>query len=517
MKRIMYISVFISIIVLQGLVLADENKKISPELGINLAGPADWNTELPFVDVFRLSRKWISQQKGQPWGKGPALELDSKGWVKKLKDNCWAETLMCTIDGGHYPSGNYTVLYEGKGRLEFGGSGSIVSREPGKLVVKVDSKKGTIFLRLMETDATDPVHDIKMIMPGYEKNYQKQIFHPSLLKRWKDVKCIRFMDWMETNGSDIVSWSDRPELLDATYSAKGIPVEVMVELCNRLKVDAWFCMPHKANDDYIRNFARYVNSNLAPELKVYVEYSNEVWNSMFAQNHYAQQKAKELALGNKERPWEGGGMYYAKRSVEIFKIFRKVFDNKERVVRVLAWQSGNTWWMENVVLTYEDAYKDADALAIAPYIGMGVPANGKNLTAEQVAKWTVNEILDFLEKEALPKSIKAINASKQVADKYGLELLAYEGGQHMVGIAGGENNEQMNELFYACNSHQRMGEIYTKYFDAWEKAGGGLFCYFSSVSKWSKWGSWGALQYWDDNIKKSPKYKAVMDWGQKIK
>jgi hypothetical protein len=30
-------------------------------LGINLAGPADWNTELPFTDVFRLSRAWISQ------------------------------------------------------------------------------------------------------------------------------------------------------------------------------------------------------------------------------------------------------------------------------------------------------------------------------------------------------------------------------------------------------------------------------------------------------------------------
>ena len=32
-----------------------------PALGINLAGPEDWNTELPFVDVFHLSREWISQ------------------------------------------------------------------------------------------------------------------------------------------------------------------------------------------------------------------------------------------------------------------------------------------------------------------------------------------------------------------------------------------------------------------------------------------------------------------------
>ena len=36
-----------------------------PALGINLAGPADWNTELPFVDAFRLSRAWISQKKDE--------------------------------------------------------------------------------------------------------------------------------------------------------------------------------------------------------------------------------------------------------------------------------------------------------------------------------------------------------------------------------------------------------------------------------------------------------------------
>lgn len=45
-------------------------------LGMNLNGPADWNTELPFVDVFRFSREWISQQAGKPWGQGPKLDLD---------------------------------------------------------------------------------------------------------------------------------------------------------------------------------------------------------------------------------------------------------------------------------------------------------------------------------------------------------------------------------------------------------------------------------------------------------
>lgn len=36
---------------------AEESLRARPRLGMNLAGPADWNTELPFVDVFRLSRR----------------------------------------------------------------------------------------------------------------------------------------------------------------------------------------------------------------------------------------------------------------------------------------------------------------------------------------------------------------------------------------------------------------------------------------------------------------------------
>ena len=112
-----------------------------PALGINLAGPADWNMELPFVDVFRLSRAWISQKKGEGWGTGPALELDERGWVKRLAPDCFAETPLCTIDGGHYPSGEWTVLWEGEGRIELS-KGKVVSSAPGKLVVNIDAKGG---------------------------------------------------------------------------------------------------------------------------------------------------------------------------------------------------------------------------------------------------------------------------------------------------------------------------------------------------------------------------------------
>ncbi|MGZ9275476.1 MAG: cellulose-binding protein, partial [Nitrospira sp.] len=54
-------------------------------LGINLSGVVDWSTEYPFVDVFRMSRRWISQADGKPWGQGEDLDLTAEGWVKSLK------------------------------------------------------------------------------------------------------------------------------------------------------------------------------------------------------------------------------------------------------------------------------------------------------------------------------------------------------------------------------------------------------------------------------------------------
>ena len=487
-------------------------------LGMNLNGPADWNTELPFVDVFHFSREWISQKLGEGWGKGPSLILDADGYVTKLEPGCFAETILCTVEGGHYPSGDYTVYYDGKGKLDFGGAASVATNAPGKITIKVDAKKGSVFLRVVETDSLDHIRNIRVIMPGFETTYKTNPFHPIFLKRWQGMSSLRFMDWMMTNGSKVAKWADRPKLVDATYTTRGIPLELMIDLCNRQKADAWFCMPHRADDDYVRNFAQLVKQRLAPGLKVYIEYSNEVWNSGFEQNRYSQDKAKELKLGPAERLWEGGAMYYGKRSVEIFKIWTDVFGGHDRLVRVLAWQAAaDAYWTDGLLLSQPGIATNADALAIAPYITMCIPPTStdpKQLSAETVSKWTVDQVMDNVEKTALPEAISWITRQKAIANKYKLKLITYEGGQHLVGIQGGENNDEMTRLFQEANSSPRMGRVYTKYLAAWTTAGGDLFSYFSSTGSWSKWGSWGITQYYDDDVTKSPKFMSVMLWAK---
>lgn len=482
------------------------------QLGTNLSGPADWNTELPFVDVFRMSREWISQEKGKSWGKGPALELDEHGWVKELEDGCFAETPLCTIQGGHYPSGKYTVLYDGKGRIEVAHAAKLVSQQPGRLVIDVDSSRGGFFLRLMETDSKDFVRNIRVIMPGFEKTYEENPWRTGFLQLWKGMACLRFMDFMHTNGSKIGTWDERPKLADATFSREGIALELMIDLANRLDSDPWFCMPHLADDTFVRNFARMVKAKLKPSLKVYVEYSNEVWNGQFAQSRWAGEEGKKLGFA--EKPWEAGWRFTAYRSVQIFKIWEKVFGGSDRLVRVLPSQAANPYVSERVV-EWQDAYKHADALAIAPYISFNLRPGGKP-ASDEVAGWTVDQVLDHIEKKALPQSIGWIQKSKAVADKYGLKLMAYEAGQHMVGVGGGENNEKLTKLLQAANANPRMEGIYDAYFQAWEEAGADMLCYFSSVGKWSKWGSWGMLQYYDDDPTDSAKYRATIRWGKKV-
>jgi hypothetical protein len=263
----------------------------------------------------------------------------------------------------------------------------------------------------------------------------------------------------------------------------------------------------------VRQFAAAVKQSLDPSLRVYVEYSNEVWNGIFEQHRYAEEQAKKLALGPKERAWEGAAMFYTRRSVEIFRIWEEVFGGREHLVRVISWQAaGGSYWTDNMLLAQPGIAKNCDALAIAPYISFMPSPDSKSLKPDEVAKWSVNQLLGRVETSALPECIGWMKTQKAVADKYGLKLVCYEAGQHLVGVGGGENNENLTRLLIAANNDPRMGGIYTKYLDAWRDLGGDLMCIFSSVTASSKWGSWGLLEGADQTS--SPKFDAVTQWNQ---
>ena len=491
------------------------------QLGINFPAVADYSTDYAFVDVFRMSRKWISQRKGEDWGAGPDLARDTNGWITSLETNCWAETLMLTASRGHAPEGDYVCLYDGEGTIEFRSNSKIVERAPGRIVVHLDPKHtepdGGIFLLLRETNPTNYVRNIRFLMPGFEATYQTEPFYPPFLARWSGFNTFRFMDWMFTNDAKKQphEWADRPTTNYCNYTEHGVPVEVMVELCNRLKSNPWFSMPHLASDDYIRQFATLVRRTLDPKLKAYVEYSNEVWNSGFDQHKHAERKGKELKLGLRERPWEGAALFYGLRSQQVFKLWEEAFGGRTtQFVRVIAWQAcAGKAWTDDLVLGKHQTGHNADVLAIAPYMTMLIHSASQP-DDDTVAKWTVEQVLNHVEKIALPECLSWVRSSKKIADKYHLHLVCYESGQHLLGTGDSQNNAALTKLFIAANRHPRMGALYTKYLDALHAAGCDLVCLWNSTGIWTKYGSWGLAEYLDEAEAAQPKLKAVCDWNR---
>jgi hypothetical protein len=78
-----------------------------------------------------------------------------------------------------------------------------------------------------------------------------------------------------------LTWATRPNLTSGNWNARGIPVELIVELSNTLGIDPWFTLPWNCDDDYVTQFATYVLANLASGRKAYFELSNEIWNFFY--------------------------------------------------------------------------------------------------------------------------------------------------------------------------------------------------------------------------------------------
>ena len=83
---------------------------------------------------------------------------------------------------------------------------------------------------------------------------------------------------------------------------------------------------HLASDDYVRQEATFWRQQLRPDVMVYVEHSNEVWNPLFPQGRFATQKARG-GVGDHEDGLEGGtwpresGVFFN----EIVRTLRELF------------------------------------------------------------------------------------------------------------------------------------------------------------------------------------------------
>lgn len=474
--------------------------------GTNLAEVRDYGTNAPFTDLFRASRPWKSGTASE-FDDGKPLDLDEHGWVRSLAPGQVARAVVLNDEGGTgcFKPGRYLLTYEGTGKFSYRNA-AVVAAEPGREVLDVDLSGGGLFvLELVETDPSDPVRNVRVVPE--ELADAPPTFSPAYVKSLQNYSVLRFMDWNHTNHSEQRDWADRPQVSDASWF-DGVPYEVMIELANLTKTQPWITVPHQATDEYVRELARLLRDEVDPQLEIWIEHSNEVWNTLFEQSHYAAQMGAQLLPGETENLQRTS--WHALRSKQIFEIFEEEFGGTERLVRVMGSQSSNPWVSEQA-LSFENAGEYTDVLAIAPYFGGKL---GREGTYERVRGMSPGDLLRELEQTSIPEALEQVDSAAEIADRFGVGLVAYEGGQHLAGVGGAASNDSaLNALFDAVNEDPGMKAVYEKYLRGWDEAGGEMFVHFQHIARPGKYGRWGSKTCVDDPPEKAPKYEALQEFA----
>jgi len=204
---------------------------------------------------------------------------------------------------------------------------------------------------------------------------------------------------------------------------------------------------------------------------------------------------------------KAGQKYYSKRSIESFKIWEQEFKGTERLIRTMAGWSSNPR-LSSLLLSYHDAYKQTDALAIAPYFTTSLKKMRQAENTDDIFAALTNKY----NKKGLVASIQQMRVQQKVADAFGVDLVAYEGGQHLVDWDTRRVDQAPNPLLYAANRDPRMGELYLEYLHEWDKAGGKVFVLFSAPRIYSWYGSWGLKEYITQERQKAPKFDAALKY-----
>lgn len=411
--------------------------------------------------------EWPSDGVRQPSG-FLAINVDepmywSRAWVfTDIMDQAtWrdgSQSFIAFADAdGRYPKGTYTVVPAEAATVSVG----------NKLTIK-----------------PNPGYEngnFSVYMPGFGpgQSGHGQQFHPLYLERLKPFKTIRFMQWQQTNNVNDAAgkWSNRITLNDRRVGGKlaaRVPIEHMVDLVNALQADPWFCMPHTFDDDYVRNFAKLVKGRIHSDATIYVEFSNELWNSPFGQSRWIRDASGRI---DHDR--------WAERIKRVRTLWREVFgSDADRVVMVLAAQETNPWHTEQLTQRLvEGSKRHFDVLATTAYFGGSATS--------------IDEVFEDIRGKRRDRRI----AQGKLARDYGVPYITYEAGPHDL------KQDQ------SWHDSDRMYEAMIENMKTLEEAGGQMYNAFLFIGPPSDaFGFWGHLEYMDESLDEAPKFKALIDY-----
>lgn len=600
-----------------------------PPLGVNVAG-VNYYTIPQFANAL-VAGGWLefgSGQWGNAVATWNSPQFDACGYPKYLNSGLKLRAILFGLHSNYadrpasWPArdglaiGKIVVTWKGDADIRLTG-GSFLAAESsgaatgrlvdGRRVYRQTNATGNSNLTIEDINAANPITDIKAWLPNpadpQNASLEGQVFHPTFLARLGDLNWgfIRCMDWGVTNASPLQDWSDRrlpshifqtgvlnpraPANGFAGSRSTGVAYEFMVALCNAANKDLWICVPHLATDDFVTKLAqliRYgsdgVNPYTSPQanpifaplnsnLRVWLEYSNEIWSSgnSFPQGNWAQDQANALGISK--------GRFNGRRFCDVWRVFGNAFNNTARLVRVAAVFTGNQAYTTdflNEIKTYGvtlSPVQEPELIAPTTYFGNGIQDWAYQTAQSQAATpdpwflttdsfdsgggvlrpvsisptnsyWTSPAITTHLAKTFRQWTQLMLSGSTQTGggpDATGIgggfdiwlrnlalttfatpkPLITYEGGPSIYSdyLDGGDSRDDgITTFMELLNRQPQMRDVYRIHLNmAWSK---GLRTHgaFVDAGAWGKYGQWGHLEFLGQNPAASAKWQFLQDW-----
>jgi len=336
------------------------------------------------------------------------------------------------------------------------------------------------------------------------------------------------------------TWDKRTPLSNRKQEGpSGVAFEYMVNLANTTDKDFWLTVPTAADDDFVVQLATLLKNTLNPNLKIYIEYSNETWNVGYPGYDYSEAIQRKSGLGGSP-VLVPADAWHPYRALQIFHLFNQVFgeadlrinrDPNSRLVRVLTGQTG--WparlgpvvdWTNtgNSAPTYgRPAYEYADAVAVTGY--WGFPSAGFD---PAIFQYPLAQFIDQMIQLQMQAIIEATSPTGSNDSNYlyliahaararNIPIIQYEGGESFT-VPDGDQTI-VDKLDY-MNRDPRMADVYSESLRRWQILSQtfpgtiGNWAQFNDVGACSRYGCWGLLDSTLQPLSNSPRYQGILNF-----